>query len=105
LTDQTQPTALDQIMGLLAEPGFDGLAQVVTVLLNEAMKSKRAHALAIRRCRAHVVRARHNARRDSERLRPINVLWPGLPTPPPVGPQLAIEEVEGMPREAVQAKG
>ena len=45
MTHQTQTTALDQITELLAEHGFDGLAQAVTVLLNEVMKIERAHAL------------------------------------------------------------
>ena len=45
MTHQTQPTALDPIVGLLAEHGFDGLAQAVTVLLNEVMKLERSHAL------------------------------------------------------------
>ena len=38
MTHQTQATALDRITELLAEHGFDGLAQAVTVLLNEVMK-------------------------------------------------------------------
>ena len=45
MTHQMQTTALDQITELLAEHGFDGLAQAVTVLLNEVMKIERAHAL------------------------------------------------------------
>lgn len=45
MTHQEQPTALDQITGLLAEHGFDGLASAVAVLLNEVMKLERAHAL------------------------------------------------------------
>jgi transposase-like protein len=45
MTHQTQTTALDEIMELLAEHGFDGLASAVTVLLNEVMKLERAHAL------------------------------------------------------------
>ena len=45
MTHQTQATALDQITELLAEHGFDGLAQAVTVLLNEVMKLERDHAL------------------------------------------------------------
>jgi transposase-like protein len=45
MTHQEQPTALDQITELLAEHGFDGIAQAVTVLLNEVMKIERAHAL------------------------------------------------------------
>ncbi len=36
---------MDRITELLAEHGFDGLAQAVTVLLNEVMKIERAHAL------------------------------------------------------------
>ena len=38
MTPQTQITPLDRITELLAEHGFDGLAQAVTVLLNEVMK-------------------------------------------------------------------
>ena len=45
MTHQMQTTALDEITELLAEHGFDGLAQAVTVLLNEVMKLERAHAL------------------------------------------------------------
>jgi putative transposase len=45
MTHQTQTTALDEITELLAEHGFDGLAQAVTVLLNEVMKIERAPAL------------------------------------------------------------
>lgn len=45
MTHQDQTTALDEIMELLAEHGFDGLASAVTVLLNEVMKLERAHAL------------------------------------------------------------
>jgi putative transposase len=45
MTHQMQTTALDRITELLAENGFDGLAQAVTVLLNEVMKIERAHAL------------------------------------------------------------
>jgi putative transposase len=45
MTHQMQPTALDEIMELLAEHGFDGMAQAVRVLLNEVMKLERTHAL------------------------------------------------------------
>jgi len=45
MTHQMQTTALDEITELLAEHGFDGLAQAVTVLLNEVMKLERSHAL------------------------------------------------------------
>ena len=41
MTHQMQTTALDEIMELLAEHGFDGMAQAVTVLLNEVMKLER----------------------------------------------------------------
>jgi hypothetical protein len=45
MTHQTQPTAFDEVMELLAEHGFDGMAQAVGVLLNEVMKLERSHAL------------------------------------------------------------
>jgi transposase-like protein len=45
MTHQLQTTALDEITELLAEHGFDGMAQAVTVLLNEVMKLERTHAL------------------------------------------------------------
>jgi putative transposase len=45
MTHQLQTTALDEMMELPAEHGFDGLAQAVTVLLNEVMKLERARAL------------------------------------------------------------
>jgi putative transposase len=45
MTHRMQPNALDPIVELLAEHGFDGLAQAVTVLLNEVMKLERSAAL------------------------------------------------------------
>jgi putative transposase len=45
MTHHDQTTALDEITELLAEHGFDGIAQAVTVLLNEVMKLERSHAL------------------------------------------------------------
>lgn len=45
MTHHTQSNALDQIGELLAEQGFDGMTQVLTVLLNEVMKLERAQAL------------------------------------------------------------
>jgi putative transposase len=45
MTHLTQTTALDEIMELLAEHGFDGMARAVGVLLDEVMKLERAHAL------------------------------------------------------------
>jgi putative transposase len=45
MTHQTQTNALDPIVELLAEHGFDGLARAVTVPLNEVMKIERAAVL------------------------------------------------------------
>ncbi len=45
MTHHTQNNALDQIGELLAEQGFDGMTQVLTLLLNEVMKLERAQAL------------------------------------------------------------
>src|SRR5690242_17672387 len=45
MTHQMQTTALDEIRELLAEQGFDGLADALRVLLNEVMKLERAAVL------------------------------------------------------------
>lgn len=45
MTHHTQDNALDQIGELLANHGFDGMTQVLTLLLNEVMKLQRAQAL------------------------------------------------------------
>jgi transposase-like protein len=45
MTHQMQTNALDEIRELLAEQGFDGLADALRVLLNEVMKLERAAAL------------------------------------------------------------
>jgi putative transposase len=45
MTHQMQTTALDQIGQLLADQGFDGLADALRVLLNEVMKIERAAVL------------------------------------------------------------
>jgi transposase-like protein len=45
MTRQTQSTELDSIVQLLAEHGFDGMAQAIEVLMNEAMKLQRSEAL------------------------------------------------------------
>jgi transposase-like protein len=45
MTRQTQSTELDSIVQLLAEHGFDGMAQAIEILLNEAMKLQRSDAL------------------------------------------------------------
>jgi putative transposase len=45
MTRQMQSTELDSIVQLLAEHGFDGMAQAIEVLMNEAMKLQRSEAL------------------------------------------------------------
>lgn len=45
MTRELQSTAIDEVVQLLAERGFDGLAEVLEVVLNEAMKIERSHAL------------------------------------------------------------
>ncbi len=45
MTPLTQTNPLDQMVELLAEHGFDGMAQAITVLMNEVMKLERSHAL------------------------------------------------------------
>jgi transposase-like protein len=46
MTHQTQTNHFDSLVELLAEHGFDGMAQAITLLFNEAMKLERAEALA-----------------------------------------------------------
>ncbi len=45
MTRQTQSTELDSIVQLLAEQGFEGMAQAIETLMNEAMKLQRSAAL------------------------------------------------------------
>jgi len=45
MTRQMQSTELDSSVQLLAEHGFDGMAQAIEVLMNEAMKLQRSEAL------------------------------------------------------------
>ena len=45
MTHQPQPNAFDELVELLAEHGFDGMAQAITILFNEAMKLERAETL------------------------------------------------------------
>ena len=45
MTRQMQSTELDSIVQLLADHGFDGMAQAFEILLNEAMKLQRSEAL------------------------------------------------------------
>jgi transposase-like protein len=42
---QEHPTAFDQVVQLLAEYGFDGMAQAMQMLMNEAMKIERNEVL------------------------------------------------------------
>ena len=45
MTHQTQTNHFDALVELLAEQGFDGMAQAITLLFNEAMKLERTEAL------------------------------------------------------------
>jgi len=45
MTHQEQSNALEGCVQMLAENGFDGLAQAIEILMNEAMKLQRADAL------------------------------------------------------------
>jgi putative transposase len=45
MTRELQSTAIDEVVQVLAEHGFDGLAEILEVVLNEAMKIERTHAL------------------------------------------------------------
>jgi len=45
MTHQEHPSVLDQVLELLAEHGFDGMADACRTLYNEAMKIERAEAL------------------------------------------------------------
>ena len=42
---QIEATELDAVVQLLAEHGFDGMAQAIETLMNEAMKLQRSEAL------------------------------------------------------------
>ena len=48
MTHQEQSNALDSIVELLAEHGFEGMAQAIEILFNEAMKLQRAAVLGAR---------------------------------------------------------
>jgi transposase-like protein len=45
MTHDAESTALDHVLQLLADQGFDGMAQAIQILLNEAMKLERAEVL------------------------------------------------------------
>jgi len=48
VTHQLQSNNLDQLVQLLAQEGFDGMAEAITILMNEAMKLERADVLKAR---------------------------------------------------------
>ena len=48
MTHQSQSSVVNEVVQVLAERGFDGLAEVLEVVLNEAMKIERSHALGAR---------------------------------------------------------
>lgn len=45
MTHDNQSTVLDSLIQLLAEHGFEGMAEAITILMNEAMKLERSEAL------------------------------------------------------------
>ena len=45
MTHQDQSTAFDEVIQLLADHGFEGMAEAITILMNEAMQLERAEAL------------------------------------------------------------
>lgn len=45
MTHQDQSTAFDEVIQLLAEHGFDGMAEAITILMNEAMQLERGEAI------------------------------------------------------------
>ena len=45
MTHEGQSTAFDAMIQLLADEGFDGMAEAITILINEAMKLERTEAL------------------------------------------------------------
>ncbi len=45
MTRQLESTELDAVVPLLADHGFDGMAQAIELLINEAMRLKRSEVL------------------------------------------------------------
>ena len=45
MTHDDHSTAFDSVLHLLVDHGFDGMAEAITVLLNEAMKLERSEAI------------------------------------------------------------
>jgi transposase-like protein len=48
VTHQPQPTSIDRILEVVAEEGFEGMSEVIRVLLNEAMRAERTSFLGAR---------------------------------------------------------
>ena len=45
MTHQQNGTAMDRVLGLLTEQGFEGMADAIAILMNEAMKIERSQFL------------------------------------------------------------
>ena len=45
MTHDVQSTAFTEVLQLLCDHGFDGMAEAIEILVNEAMKLERAEAL------------------------------------------------------------
>ncbi len=46
MTHEDQSTRFEELLQLLSEQGFDGMAEAIEILMNEAMKLERANASA-----------------------------------------------------------
>ena len=45
MNDTTEDNPINQVMEILIEQGFGGMDQAMTILIHEAMKIERSHAL------------------------------------------------------------
>ncbi len=45
MTHEDQSTRFEELLQLLSEQGFDGMAEAIEILMNAAMKLERANAL------------------------------------------------------------
>lgn len=52
MTRQDESTRFSEVVQLLADEGFDGMAQAIEILVNEAMKLERAEALGAQAARS-----------------------------------------------------
>jgi hypothetical protein len=75
MAPQAQADPLDQVTGLLAEHGFDGLAQALTVVLNEVMKIERSHALGAGPYQRPEGRTGHAGLKEALKARLTGVPW------------------------------